>query len=72
MKIKLAVDLPIAKEHGSLAGRVFKVTEVTGDTPRTAKYFFKGDSGARCAAFHGEIAEFIEDDPPKAATKEKS
>ena len=51
-RMKLIIDLPIAKEHGATKGREFEITR--REAGRDAKVFFVGDAGEECAAFSRE------------------
>lgn len=56
-KIRLTRNIPIGKEHGATAGRVFDVVRI-----KNGKLFFRGDAGELCAAWSHEY-EVVEEEP---------
>lgn len=56
-KIRLTRNIPIGKEHGATAGRVFDVVQI-----KKGKLFFRGDAGELCAAWSHEY-EVVEEQP---------
>jgi len=58
MKIELLHDLPIAKNHGAIKGKIFDVLKVYKGT-----YVFLGDAGEECTAFSREVKIIREDKP---------